>query len=57
MSVREQPRVALRHLWTWLQAAGLVYLIGIGLMLVVGAIALPVLALFTLVSWAAGLMR
>jgi len=56
-TVREQPRGALRHLWTEVQAIGLVYVIGFGMVLLGAAVVLPVLGIIELVSWIAGLMR
>lgn len=56
-TVHEQRRGALRHLWTWAQAVGLVHVIGFGMVLLVAAVALPVLGVIALVSWIAGLMR
>ena len=56
-TVRERPHGALRHLWTWVQAVGLVYAIGFGMVLVGAAVVLPVLGIIELVSWIAGLMR
>jgi hypothetical protein len=56
-TVHEQPRGALTHLWTWVQAAGLVYVIGFGMVLLGAAVVLPILGVIELVSWIAGLMR
>jgi hypothetical protein len=56
-TVRDQPRAALAHLWTWLQAAGLVYVSGFGMALLGAAVVLPIFGLIELVSWIAGLMR
>ena len=47
----------MRHLSTWAQAIGLVYVIGFGMVLLGGAIALPVLGAIELLDWIAGLMR
>ena len=55
-TVQQRPR-ALRHLSTWLQAIGLVYVIGFGMVLLGAAVVLPVLGVIELVSWIAGLMR
>ena len=55
-TVQQGPR-ALRHLSTWLQAVGLVYAIGFGMVLLGAAVVLPVLGAIELVSWIAGLMR
>ena len=56
-TVRTEPRRALRHLSTWVQAVGLVYVIGFGMVLLGTAVVLPVLGVIELVSWIAGLMR
>lgn len=56
-TVQERPRGALRHLWTWVQAVGLVYAIAFGLGLLGAAVVLPVLGIIELMSWIAGLMR
>ena len=56
-TVHERPRGALRHLWTWVQAVGLVYVVGFGMVLLGAAVVLPVLGVIELVSWIAGLMR
>jgi hypothetical protein len=56
-TVHGRSRGALRHLATWVQAAGLVYVIGFGMVLLGAVIALPVLGVLELVSWMAGLMR
>ena len=56
-TVRTEPRRALRHLSTWAQAVGLVYVIGFGMVLLGAAVVLPVLGVIELVSWIAGLMR
>ena len=56
-TVQERPRGALGHLSTWLQAIGLVYVIGFGIGLLGAAVVLPVLGVIELVSWIAGLMR
>jgi hypothetical protein len=55
-TVQQGPR-ALRHLLTWLQAVGLVYAIGFGMVLLGAAVVLPILGAIELVSWIAGLMR
>ena len=41
----------------WVQAVGLVYVIGFGMVLLGAAVVLPVLGVIELVSWIAGLMR
>jgi len=56
-TARTEPRRLLRHLSTWAQAVGLVYVIGFGMVLLGGAVVLPVLGVVELVSWIAGLMR
>jgi hypothetical protein len=56
-TVHTEQHRALRHLWTWLQAAGLVYAIGFGMVLLGAAVVLPILGAIELVSWIAGLMR
>jgi hypothetical protein len=56
-TVHERPPGTLRHLWTWVQAVGLVYVIGFGMVLLGAAVVLPVLGVIELVSWIAGLMR
>ena len=56
-TVHGQPRGALAHLWTWLQAAGPVYVIGFGMVLFGAAVVLPIFGLIELVSWNAGLVR
>jgi hypothetical protein len=56
-TVHEHQRGALRHLRTWVQAAGLVYAIGFGMVLLGAAVVLPVLGVIELVSSIAGLMR
>jgi hypothetical protein len=56
-SVYEQRGGTLRHLWAWVQAVGLVYVIALGLGLLGAAVVLPVLGVIELVSWIAGLMQ
>ena len=56
-TVHEQPRRALRHLLTWVQAVGLVYAIGFGMVLLGATVALTARGAIELVSWIAGLMR
>jgi hypothetical protein len=46
-----------RHLWSWLQAIALVYLIGIAFVLLAEAIVLPVRGAIQLFSWLAALIR
>jgi len=40
-TVHERPPGTLRHLWTWVQAVGLVYVIGFGMVLLGAAVVLP----------------
>ena len=56
-TVREGPRAFVGHLWTWVQAVGLVYVIGFGMVLLGATMALTVRGAIELVSWIAGLMR
>ena len=56
-TVHAAPRGFVRHLWTWIQAIVLVYLIGFALALLGAAIALPVRAAIELLSWSAALIR
>jgi len=42
-AVHTEPRRALRHLSTWVQAVGLVYVITFGMVLLGAAVVLPVL--------------
>ena len=51
------PRGFARHLWTWVQAAALVYLIGFAIALLGAAIALPVRGAVELLSWIAASIR
>jgi hypothetical protein len=54
--VQDERHGALRHLSTWLQAAGLVYAIGFGMVLLGAAVALTVRGVIELAAWVAGLM-
>ena len=56
-TVHEAPRRFVRHLWTWVQAVALVYLIAFGIVLLGAAVALPVRGAMELLSWVAGLIR
>ena len=56
-TVYEQRGGALRILWTWVQAVGLVYVIALGFGLLGAAVVLPVLGVIELVSWIAGLIQ
>ena len=52
-TVHGAPRGFVRHLWTWVQAVALVYLIGFGMVLLGVAIALTVRGAVELLSWVA----
>jgi hypothetical protein len=56
-TVHDEPRRALRHLSTLLQATGLVYVIGLGMVLLGASVALAVRGVLELVSWLAGFIR
>ena len=56
-TVHTSPRRALRRLSTWAQAVGLVYVIGFGMVLLGGAVVLPVLGAIELMSWSTGWLR
>ena len=56
-TVHEQPSGVLRHFWTWVQAAGLVYVIALGMVLLGATVALTARGVIELLSWIAGLMR
>ena len=56
-AVYEGPRGPLKHLSTWLQAIGLVYLIGFGMVFLGAIVGMIVRGTTELVSWIAGLMR
>lgn len=56
-TVQREPRRPLRHLLTWMQAVGLVYVIGFGMVLLGAILALTVRGTIELVMWIAGLMR
>jgi len=56
-TVHEAPRGFVDHLWTWVQAIALVYLIGFVMVLLGAAIALPVRGAMAVLSWVAALMR
>lgn len=55
-TVRERPREFVEHLWTWVQAVGLVYVIGFGIVLLGATVALAVRGAIELVSWMARLI-
>jgi hypothetical protein len=55
-TVHEAPRGFTGHLRTWIQAIGLVYLIGFGMVLFGAAITLFVRGVAAVVSWAAALI-
>ena len=50
-TIHAAPRGFARHLWSWVQAIALVYLIGFGIALLGAAIALPVRVAIELLSW------
>ena len=56
-TIHAAPRGFARHLWTWVQAIALVYLIGFAIALLGVAIALPVRGAVELLSWVAALIR
>ena len=56
-TVHPAPRGFVRHLWTWVQAIALVYLIGLAIAFLGAAIALPVRGAIALLSWVATLIR
>ena len=56
-TVHAAPRGFVRHLWTWVQAVALVYVIAFGIVLLGAAVALPVRGAMELLSWVAGLIR
>jgi len=56
-TVHEAPRGFVGHLWTWVQAVVLVYLIGFAMVLLGAAVALPVRGAMELLSWVAALIR
>jgi hypothetical protein len=56
-TVPAAPRGFVRHLWTWVQAIALVYLIGLAIAFLGAAIALPVRGAIELLSWVATLIR
>jgi hypothetical protein len=45
------------HLWTWVQAIALVYVIGFAMVLLAAAISLSVGGAMVVLSWAAALLR
>ena len=51
------PRGFVGHLWSWVQAAGLVYVVGFGMVLLGSSVTLVVRGAIELVSWIAGLVR
>lgn len=51
------PRRFIGHLWTWVQASILVYLIGFGLVLLGAAVALLVRGVMEVTSWVAETIR
>jgi hypothetical protein len=56
-TVHARPRGFGGHLWTWVQAVGLVYVIALGMVLLGATVALTVRGAIELVSWIAGLVR
>jgi hypothetical protein len=56
-AVYEGRRGLLKHLSTWLQAIGLVYLIGSGMVFLGAIVGLIVREPIELMPWIAGLMR
>ena len=57
VQVQVGPRGFVGHLWTWVQAVGLVYVVGFGMVLLGASVALVVRGAIELVSWIAGLAR
>ncbi len=51
------PRRFIGHLWTWVQASILVYLIGFGIVLLGAAVALLVRGVMEVTSWVAETIR
>jgi hypothetical protein len=56
-TVQEAPRGFVGHLWTWVQAVGLVYVVGFGMVLLGSSVTLVVRGAIELVSWTVGLAR
>lgn len=56
-TAHERPRGFGTHLWTWVQAVGLVYLIGFAMVLFGAAVALGIRGVIELIALIAGLMR
>ena len=56
-TVHEGPRGFAGHLWTLVQAVGLVYVIGFGMVLLSASVGLVVRGAIELASWIAGLVR
>jgi len=56
-TVHERPRGFGGHLWTWVHAAGLVYVFALGIVLLGAIVALTVRGAIELVSWIAGWVR
>ena len=56
-TVHEGARGFVGHLWTWIQAITLVYLIGFAMVLLGAAVALPVRGAMELLSWVTALIR
>ena len=55
-TVHAEPRTALGHLTTWVQAVGLVYVVGAGMVLLGATVAVAIRGAIELVSWIAGLV-
>ena len=56
-TVHEEPRGALRHVSVLVQAIGLVYVVGSGMVAFGAAVDLTLRAATELVAWIAGLIR
>jgi hypothetical protein len=56
-TVHQEPRRFVGHLWTWVQAIALVYVIAFGMVLLSATVALTVRGAIELLSWIAGLVR
>ena len=56
-TAHQAPRGFVGHLWTWVQAVALVYLIGFAMVLLGVAIGVTVRGAMELLSWVAALVR
>ena len=56
-TVHQGSRRFVRHLWTWVQAIALVYLIGFAMVLLGAAVVLPLRGAIELLAWIAALIR